>query len=422
MTYSLGAFDDKEEIFPQDALQYIDEQYSECEFPLDVRMFQYHQHRDDELLRRVRSTTTTAFTLKTVEGVLLLHENNKIVVPQPLQERVMDWYHYALVHPGVKRMEESIRLMYTWPGLRDAVKKYCRPCDQCQRCKTTRKKKYGLLPEKQGEVVKWSRVNVDLWGPKSVVNKNGYTYQIHVMTMVDPVTGWFEYAQLYEDAPTAKRCQEILDTVWLARYPRPKEIGFDNGGEFKKEFSQLCKNMGMKEKVSLPWNPQSNSVLERIHQILADCLRTFELEDKEIDSSAADPFEEYLAQAAYAIRSGFHATHGYSPGELVFGRNMFLPVDTTVDWEKVKDRKQRAIARSNKRENSKRTEHVYKPGDWMTILKPGILRKLAVPRMGPFKVVKHNSNGTLSYEKGPFDIDKVNIRRCEPYYWKHPPT
>ncbi len=99
---------------------------------------------------------------------------------------------------------------------------------------------------------------------------------------------------------------------------------------------------------------------------------------------------------------------------------MFLPIDSPVDWEQVKDRKQRAIARSNKRENSKRIEHIYKPGDWITILKPGILRKLTVPRMGPFKVVKHNNNGTLSYEKAPFDIDKVNIRRCEPYYWKHP--
>ena len=177
----------------------------------------------------------------------------------------------------------------------------------------------------------------------------------------------------------------------------------------------------MKEKVSLPWNPQPNSILERIHQILADCLRTFELEDKEIGSTNADPFEEHLAQAAYAIRSGFHATHGLSPAELVFGRNMFLPVDSPVDWEQVKDRKQRAIARSNKRESSKRAEHICKPGDWITILKPGILRKLTVPRMGPFKVVKHNSNGTLSYEKAPFGIGKASIRRCEPYYWKHPP-
>ena len=100
---------------------------------------------------------------------------------------------------------------------------------------------------------------------------------------------------------------------------------------------------------------------------------------------------------------------------------MFLPVETVIDWEKVKDRKQRAIARPNKRENSKRAEHAYKPGGWAAALKPGILRKLAVPRVGPFKVAKHSSNGALPCEKAPFGIGKASTRRCEPCYWKHPP-
>ena len=139
-------------------------------------------------------------------------------------------------------------------------------------------KKYGLPSGKEGEITKCGRVNVDLWGPKTVKNKNGWNYQIHVMTMVDPVTGWFEQAQLY-GSPTVYRCQQIFDNTWLASYPRPREIGFDNEGEFKAEFKQLCANMGLKEKTSLPWNPQSNSILERIHQVLGDCLTTFELDE-----------------------------------------------------------------------------------------------------------------------------------------------
>ena len=62
------------------------------------------------------------------------------------------------------------------------------------------------------------------------------------MTMIDPTTGWFEQQQLY-GAPTAYRCQAILDNVWLSRYPRPVEIGFDNGSEFKVEFRELCSNL-----------------------------------------------------------------------------------------------------------------------------------------------------------------------------------
>ena len=90
--------------------------------------------------------------------------------------RVLDWYHNILVHPGEKRMEESIQSLYAWKSLRTDVLQYCKTCDICQRCKKTRRKKYGLSPEKVGEITKWSRVNVDLWGPKTVKNENGWDY------------------------------------------------------------------------------------------------------------------------------------------------------------------------------------------------------------------------------------------------------
>ena len=104
---------------------------------------------------------------------------------------------------------------------------------------------------KVGEITKWSRVNVDLWGPKTIKNRNGWDYQIHVMTLVDPVTGWFEQQQLY-GSPTAYRCQQIFDNTWLARYPRPRQIVFDNEGVFKTEVKELCANMGLREETSFP--------------------------------------------------------------------------------------------------------------------------------------------------------------------------
>ena len=191
-----------DEITALDASEFIDATFDNCEFALDVRMFDQHQKQDKTLQTKVnkeleKHPNGNTYTTKEVEGIELIHENDKILVPATLQERVLDWYHTILVHPGENRMEQSIRSIYTWKGLKDDVKQYCKTCDICQRCKRTRKKKYGLLPEKKGEVTKWSRVNVDLWGPKTVKNKNGWDYKIHVMTMVDPVTGWFEQAQLY---------------------------------------------------------------------------------------------------------------------------------------------------------------------------------------------------------------------------------
>ena len=98
---------------------------------------------------------------------------------------------------------------------------------------------------------------------------------------------------------------------------------------------------------------------------------------------------------------------------------MFMPIETTIDWNSIKERKQKAIRNSNERENSKRIHLQYEKGDWITIQKPGILRKLSVLRLGPYKVLKHHTNGDITYEKEPFVNDKVNIRRTYPYYKKH---
>ena len=96
-----------------------------------------------------------------------------------------------------------------------------------------------------------------------------------------------------------------------------------------------------------------------------------------------------------------------------------MPVSRRINWDAIRERKRKAIQKSNERENSKRTNKTYKAGDWILIKKPGIIRKLAVPRLGPYKVVTHHNNGTITYEKEPFVNEKVNIRRVEPYYWRN---
>ena len=106
------------------------------------------------------------------------------------------------------------------------------------------------------------------------------------------------------------------------------------------EFQDLCNNMGLKKCPSNAWNPQSNAILERIHQVLADGLVTFDLEGKQIEEDEEDPFDEYLTVVSYAIRSLYHQSHGHSPAQLVFGRDMFSAVSTDIDWNAIKENKQ----------------------------------------------------------------------------------
>ena len=264
-------------------------------------------------------------------------------------------------------------------------------------CKKQRKK-YGHLPAKKAETVIWSRVNVDMIGPYTVKTPTK-TMKLRAMTMIDPASNWFEIAALPANQNTsADLCQKLFDDTWLSRYPRPKEVGFDNGSEFKAGFKELCENMDMREKPTTSYNPQGNSILEQAHQVLGNCLRTFQLEKRELDEDR--PFDEFLTATAYALRSTYHTTLGATPGQVVFGQDMILPVQFKTDWALIAQRKQQQIDKSNKAENKKRIAHDYEVGDKVLLNKPGILPKLAVPRTGPYDIIKVHTNGTVLIHKG----------------------
>ena len=48
--------------------------------------------------------------------------------------------------------------------------------------------------------------------------------------MIDPVTGWFEVVR-YDDKRQIT-IANLVETMWLSRYPRPIEITYDQGRDF----------------------------------------------------------------------------------------------------------------------------------------------------------------------------------------------
>ena len=71
-----------------------------------------------------------------------------------LRERVMQWYHNVLCHPGGVRMDCTIRGVYTWLNMRQDIYEFCKICPTCQKCKKSFNNKYGFLPQKEAESTK----------------------------------------------------------------------------------------------------------------------------------------------------------------------------------------------------------------------------------------------------------------------------
>jgi hypothetical protein len=85
-----------------------------------------------------------------------------------------------------------------------------------------------------------------------------------------------------------------------------------------------------------------------------------------------------------------------TPGQLVFGRDMVLPINFVADWAAIEQQRQKEITRNNRRENASRINHDYKLGEKVLVKKPGKHpRKLEATRAGPHIVVVMYINGTL---------------------------
>ena len=391
MAYAFGPTEAEEEIFPLSPILIAKEQ------------------QQDKKLKESVQKSKSEYSTRIVEDVEVITYKDKIVIPNSLKKRILWWYHEYLIHPGETRMEATLRQTLTWPNLTDDVRKYVRTCKKCQLCKKQRKK-YGKLPPKEAEKPEpWNRVNIDMVGPYTVETKDG-TFELRALTMIDPATSWFEIKDIKK--ATAESCMRAFDDVWLSRYPRPQYLGYDNGNEYKALFEEMRRNYGMKKKRSLEYNPQSNGIIERVHQVLGDMLRTFQLEERELNKD--DPWSEFLAAIGYAIRCTYHTTLEATPAQLVFGRDMFLPISFEANWAKIQQKRQKEINRNNERENRSRILHNYQVGEKVLLDKPGLLRKMTVPRQGPYQVEQVHTNGTIRIRRGAIS-ERVDIHRVTPF-------
>ena len=96
---------------------------------------------------------------------------------------------------------------------------------------------------------------------------------------------------------------------------------------------------GITAKPSTSEDSMSNAVLERIHQVLGNLVRTFNI------STQTYVDEDYLwtgilAAAEFEITWTNNSQKGYSPGQFIFGRDLIIPMKHRVDWELLLQRKQ----------------------------------------------------------------------------------
>ena len=233
--------------------------------------------------------------------------------------------------------------------MRTTIRSITKSCKTCQINKR-RQHKYRNLPAKIVISTPWECLCVDLIGPYTIKGKDSSQIDFMALTMIDPASSWFEIVELplvrrlrtsnvngkellqSEDIfdKSSDRIAKLVNKTWLSRYPRCRYMIYDNGSEFKLHFEHLCDSYGIKRKPTTVKNPQANAILERVHQVLGQMLRTSELDMA--NSVSPDDVDVFLDNAAWAIRSTYHTVLKASPGAAIFEQDMLFDIPFVADW------------------------------------------------------------------------------------------
>ena len=189
----------------------------------------------------------------------------------------------------------------------DVLKKVCESCKICQEYKKTPQRPVvGLsMAHRLNETVA-----MDLKEWKEGSSK---TWFLH---MVDHATRYSASSVI-----KSKRKDVIVAqifNIWVKIFGYPNKILVDNGGEFDNgEFQDFCENLNIKIKTTAAESPWSNGLVERHNGIIGESVTKI-MNEVKCDLSVALSW-------AVSAKNSLQNVHGFSPNQLVFGRNPNFP-------------------------------------------------------------------------------------------------
>ena len=189
-----------------------------------------------------------------------------------------------------------------------------------------------LVPRQTLLVATWTECAVNLIGPLKITI-HGREVDFKALTTLDSVTNLLEIIQT-NDKSSAHVAHQF-SSCWLSRYPWSTQVIHDKGGEFIGwEFQNLLRQLSIQSvpTTTVLKNPQSNAIIERLHQTMRDILRVMLHNNPPYDENDANQIvDNVLATCVHSSRCAVNYIMQTSPGALVFQRNMLMNVPLIVN-------------------------------------------------------------------------------------------
>ncbi|KAI3366502.1 hypothetical protein L3Q82_000474 [Scortum barcoo] len=204
----------------------------------------------------------------------------------------------------------------------------------------------------------------------------------------------------------------------FSRVGIPSEILTDQGTNFLSDIlRQVYRLLGIKSIRTTPYHPQTDGLVERYNRTLKSMLKKF------ISTNAKD-WDKWLPYLLFAYREVPQASTGFSPFELLYGRQVRGPLDVLQEsWVGSQEKRTSVLAfvlqmrermeqttklvRRNmeKAQSGQQTwsdkaarERSFSPGQQVLLLLPTAENKLLAKWQGPYTVLKKLSPTTYEIE------------------------
>jgi hypothetical protein len=166
-------------------------------YPLTVKEIVEAQKADSKLKHffKINAVLDKGLELQLIENKSCICHKRQLVIPKLLQGCAVMWYHHYLQHPGHTRLEETMKAVTYWKGMRNTIRSKTKSCKICQVNKKCTQK-YGRLPPKIIISTPWEALCVDLVGPYTLTGKDGLSIDFMALTMIDLASSWFKVVEL----------------------------------------------------------------------------------------------------------------------------------------------------------------------------------------------------------------------------------